>query len=58
MRSCHVLNKAAVLTGLAAPRGSLDGKPAYGLRYSRVYVKRDGRWQIVLFQQMRIARGE
>jgi len=46
----------AVVTGRATPKGIADGRE-FGepIRYSRVYVKRDGRWQVVLFQQTRIA---
>ena len=39
----------AVLKGVAD--GREFGEP---IRYSRIYVKRDGRWQVVLFQQTRV----
>jgi ketosteroid isomerase-like protein len=54
----RVYGNTAVLTGRGTPRGTIDGKSAYALRYTRVYVKRDGRWQVVLFQQTRISAGK
>jgi ketosteroid isomerase-like protein len=46
---------AAVITGRANPSGSINGSEQHQtIRYSRVYVKRDRRWQVVLFQQTRI----
>jgi predicted ABC-type sugar transport system permease subunit len=47
----------AVVTGRATPKGTVNGldfRPS--IRYSRVYVKIDGRWQVVMFQQTRIAQ--
>ena len=49
----------AVVTGRATPKGVADGREFVDpIRYSRVYVKRDGRWQVVLFQQTRIAKAK
>jgi hypothetical protein len=34
----------------------MEGKDiSASVRYTRVYVKRDGRWQVVHFQQTRVA---
>ena len=45
----------AVVTGLATRKGLMDGKDiSTGIRYTRVYTKRDGRWQVVQFQQTRV----
>jgi ketosteroid isomerase-like protein len=52
----RVYGDTAILTGRARPQGVLDGKEfTDALRYTRIYVKRDGRWQVVLFQQTRVA---
>lgn len=51
----RVYGDTAVLTARARPQGVLDGKEFRdALRYTRIYVKRDGQWQVVLFQQTRI----
>jgi ketosteroid isomerase-like protein len=52
----RIYGNTAVVTGLATPNGSLNGKD-FGtpIRYSRVYVKKDNGWQVVLFQQTRVA---
>lgn len=51
----HMHGNTAILTGRATPNGSIGGKEVGApVRYSRVYVKRDGRWQVVLFQQTRM----
>ena len=53
----RVYGDVAVVTGRATPKGIADGREFIDpIRYSRVYVKRDGRWQVVLFQQTRIAQ--
>jgi ketosteroid isomerase-like protein len=42
----------AVLTGIADNTGTYRGFPFRGkIRYTRVFVRRDGRWQAVLMQQ-------
>jgi uncharacterized protein (TIGR02246 family) len=52
----RVYGNTAVVTGRARPTGIAGGKEfSRSLRYTRVYAKRDGRWQIVLFQQTAIA---
>lgn len=54
----RIYGDVAVVTGRATPKGVVDGREFVDpVRYSRVYVKRDGRWQVVLFQQTRIAQG-
>jgi ketosteroid isomerase-like protein len=51
----RVYGDTAILTARARPQGVLDGKEfTDALRYTRIYVKRDGRWQVVLFQQTRV----
>jgi ketosteroid isomerase-like protein len=53
--SVRVYGDSAVVTGLATRRGVMDGKNiSTGIRYTRVYIKRDGRWQVVQFQQTRV----
>jgi uncharacterized protein (TIGR02246 family) len=52
----RVYGNTAVVTARARPTGVLAGKEfKRSLRYTRVYVKREGVWQIVLFQQTAIA---
>ena len=52
----QVYGNAAVVTGRSSPKGTIDGKDISGpIRFTRVYVKRNGTWQSVLFQQTRIA---
>jgi ketosteroid isomerase-like protein len=47
----------AVVVGTATRKGVLDGKDISGtIRYTRVYVNRNGRWQVIQFQQTRIAQ--
>ena len=42
----------AVLQGIADNAGSFGGMPFSGrIRYTRVFVRRDGRWQAVTMQQ-------
>ena len=51
----RVYGDTAVVTGLATRKGLMDGKDiSTGIRYTRVYTKRDGRWQVVQFQQTRV----
>ena len=55
----RIYGNTAVITGRAAPKGTINGTEFVGaIRYSRVYVKRGGRWQVVLFQQTRIAQNK
>jgi len=53
----QVYGNTAVVTGRSNPKGTIDGKDVSGpIRFTRVYVKRNGNWQSVLFQQTRIAQ--
>jgi ketosteroid isomerase-like protein len=48
----RVYGDVAVLTGIADNTGTMRGFPFAGrIRYTRVFVHRDGRWQAVLMQQ-------
>ena len=48
----HVYGDAAVLQGIADNTGMFRGIPFAGkIRYMRVFVRRDGRWQAVAMQQ-------
>jgi ketosteroid isomerase-like protein len=51
----RIFGDTAVVTARSTPRGTIDGKDFPPVRYSRVYVKRGGRWQVVMFQMTRIA---
>lgn len=53
----RIYGNIAVVTGRATPKGTLNGKD-FGtpIRYSRVYLKKDRGWQVVLFQQTRVAK--
>jgi ketosteroid isomerase-like protein len=51
-----VYGNTAVVRGLATRKGTMDGKDiSTAVRYTRVYVNRDGRWQVVQFEQTRVA---
>jgi len=51
-----VYGNTAVVHGLATRKGTMDGKDiSTSVRYTRVYVNRDGRWQVVQFEQTRVA---
>jgi ketosteroid isomerase-like protein len=48
----RVYGDVAVLTGIADNTGTMRGFPFSGkIRYTRVFVRRDGRWQAILMQQ-------
>ncbi len=48
----RVYGDVAVLTGIADNTGTMRGFPFAGkIRYTRVFVRREGRWQAVLMQQ-------
>jgi|ERR1043166_3011061 hypothetical protein len=48
----RIYGNVAVLTGIADNTGQFRGFPFSGkIRYTRVFVRRDGRWQAVLMQQ-------
>jgi ketosteroid isomerase-like protein len=52
----RVYGNTAVVTGKADIKGTLGGQDATGLIFfTRVYVKKDGRWQSVSLQQTRIS---
>ena len=52
----RVYGNTAVITGKADVKGTLAGNDATGqIMFTRVYVKKNGRWQSVAFQQTRIA---
>lgn len=45
-----------VLTGVAQIKVVSGGKPnAFGVRFTDVYTKRDGRWQMVTWQSTKLA---
>ena len=49
--SVHVYGNMAILTGIADNTGVFRGTPFTGkIRYTRVFVRRDGRWQAVVMQ--------
>jgi ketosteroid isomerase-like protein len=48
----RVYGDTAVVTGRTDVKGTIDGKDMTGpVLFTRVYVKQDGRWQSVAFQQ-------
>ncbi len=52
----RVYGDAAVVTGKADVKGTLGGQDATGqVLFTRVYVKKGGRWQSVSLQQTRIS---
>ena len=52
----RVYGNTAVITGKADVKGTLGGSDATGqIIFTRVYVKKGGRWQSVAFQQTRVA---
>ncbi len=52
----RVYGDTAVLIGRSTQKGQAYGQDTSGqFRFTRVYVKRDGRWQSVALQQTRIA---
>ena len=49
------LGDAVVLTGIAQIRGVSNGTPiAFGVRFTDVYARRNGRWQMVTWQSTRL----
>lgn len=51
----HVYGNTAVVTGKADVKGNIGGKDATGqIMFTRVYVKKGGKWQSVAFQQTRV----
>ena len=52
----RVYGDTAVITGKADVKGMVGGKDATGqILFTRVYVKKDRRWQSVAFQQTRVS---
>ena len=53
----RIYGETAVVTGRSSPKGrTAKGEPIRGqYRFLRVWVKRDGHWQVVAFQGTRIA---
>jgi len=48
----RIYGDVAVLTGIADNTGTMRGFPFAGkIRYTRIFVRKDGRWQAVLMQQ-------
>jgi hypothetical protein len=48
----RIYGDVALLTGIAANAGTFHGFPFAGkIRYTRLFVRRDGRWQAVAMQQ-------
>lgn len=52
----RVYGNTAIVVGTAIRKGATGERDISGtFRYTRVYVSRDGRWQVVHFQQTRVA---
>ena len=52
----RVYGNTAVITGKADVAGTMAGKDTKGqIMFTRVYVKKDGQWQSVAFQQTRVS---
>ena len=52
----RVYSDTAVVTGRADTKGTIGGKDVSGpMLFTRVYVKKNGRWQSVAFQQTAIS---
>lgn len=51
----RIFGDTALVMGRSTPKGIIDGKDFPPIRYSRLYVKRGGHWQVVMFQMTRIA---
>lgn len=53
----RIYSNVAILTGLGNPKGTMKGEEFRDrVRYTRVYVKREGNWKVVLFQQTRVPK--
>ena len=49
------LGDTVVLTGVAQIKVTVNGNPlAFGVRFTDVYAKRDGRWQMVTWQSTKL----
>ena len=52
----RICGDTAVVTGQAHPRGEFQGRPFNpDVAYSRIYLRRGGKWRVIHFQQTRIA---
>lgn len=53
----RICSDTAIVTGKGHPRGVLNGQP-YNLdtAYSRIYLKRNGQWRVIHFQQTPIVQ--
>ena len=55
-RKIKVYGNTAVVIALSSFKGTLSGKPFSGdVRSTRIFVKQDGNWKMVLFQVTRVA---
>jgi len=53
----RVYGNTAVVTGRSEAQGKISGRDASGpVLFTRVYVKKDGRWQSVAFQQTAVSQ--
>src|ERR1035437_895995 len=53
----RVYGHVAVITGKSDAKGMLSGTEVNGpVMFTRVYVKKNGRWQSVAFQQIRVSK--
>ncbi len=52
----RICGNTAIVTGQAHPRGTFHGQ-AFNpdVAYSRIYLRRGGKWRVIHFQQTRIA---
>ena len=57
-RQVHVMGTVATVIGVAVIRGEEEPGVDIGIRYTSVYVLRDGRWQMIAWQSTRIAPNE
>jgi hypothetical protein len=55
----RVYDNTAIVTGRATPNGTISRRDFnQAIRYTRVYVKKNGQWQVVSFQQTRVSTGD
>jgi hypothetical protein len=53
----RVYGSTAVVTGQATLKVHSNGQPqSFGMKFTGVYAKRDGRWQLVAYQSTRLAQ--
>ena len=57
-RQVHVMGTIATVIGVAVMRGEEEPGVDMGIRYTSVYVLRDGGWRMVVWQSTRIAPNE